>query len=67
MLGQSITLGQRQAYGFIVASQPASWLSGGQRPLADMPSTAKHASRDFGADVRIPPLDRITRTLVDVM
>jgi hypothetical protein len=68
MLGQSITPGPGPGtgVGFIppTAGSPAllpQWRMAGANPPAKQPA------RDYGADLRIPQSDRITRALLDAI
>ena len=68
MFGHSITPepGQGPAAGFVplAACSPAPLP---QWRMAEVNAPAKQPPRDYGADVRIPQADRITRALLDAI
>ncbi|HYI68460.1 MAG TPA: hypothetical protein VEX87_01875 [Skermanella sp.] len=68
MFGHSITpeLGRGPAAGFVplAACSPAPLP---QWRMAEVNAPAKQPPRDYGADVRIPQADRVTRALLDAI
>lgn len=68
MFGHSITPepGRGPAIGFVplAAGLPAPLP---QRRMAEVNAPAKQPVRDYGADVRIPQADRVTRALLDAI
>jgi hypothetical protein len=68
MFGHSIApeLGRGPAAGFVplatgLPAPPTQWR------IAEANPSAKQPARDYGADVRIPQADRITRALLDAI
>jgi|tagenome__1003787_1003787.scaffolds.fasta_scaffold20183231_1 hypothetical protein len=67
MLGQFINLGQGQLTGVFAASQRDSRFFGGQHPPVVRLTATKQPSRDFGADIDVPPPGRITSAVLNAI
>ena len=61
MFGHSATPGQGPAKGFIPRTAgPRTW-------RMDEPTPVKQPLRDFGADIRVPQIDRVRSALLDAV
>ena len=64
MLGPSIFSGQVSVNAFVAALQRVPWQPADKQQGADAPAKKKRPSRDYSADIDIPPVDPITHALL---